>query len=84
MNLNLTSAVLCSQAVAPDMLKNASGAIVNVSSIAVRTGGGPGAGPCSSAMAGMMAMAKSMAKEMAPLGVRVNAVAPGGHRYALS
>src|SRR5205807_7193619 len=43
-NLNLTSAMLCSQAVVPAMMARKSGAMVNVVSMAGRTGGGPGAG----------------------------------------
>ena len=77
MALNLTSAVLCSQAVAPPMIQRNSGAIVNIVSIAAHTGGGPGAGPYSSAKAGLIAFTKSLAKELAPRGIRVNAVSPG-------
>jgi len=77
MDLNLKSAMLCSQAVAPAMIERKRGAIVNVVSIAGRTGGGPGAGAYSTAKAGLIALTKSMAKELAPHGVRVNAVSPG-------
>jgi len=77
MNLNLKSAILCSQAVAPSMIGRKSGAIVNIVSIAGRNGGGPGAGIYSSAKGGLIAFTKSLAKEMAPYGVRVNAVSPG-------
>jgi 3-oxoacyl-[acyl-carrier protein] reductase len=77
MNLNLKSALLCSQAVAPAMIGRKSGAIVNIVSIAGRNGGGPGAGLYSSAKGGLIAFTKSLAKEMAPHGVRVNAVSPG-------
>ena len=77
MDLNLKSAMLCSQAVAPSMVERKSGAIVNVVSIAGRNGGGPGAGPYAAAKAGLIAFTKSMAKELAPHGVRVNAISPG-------
>ncbi len=77
MDLNLKSAVLCSQAVAPSMAERKSGAIVNVVSIAGRNGGGPGAGPYAAAKAGLIAFTKSLAKELAPSGVRVNAISPG-------
>ena len=77
MDLNLKSAMLCSQAVAPSMIERRSGAIVNVASIAGRTGGGPGAGAYSTAKAGLIALTKAMAKELAPHGVRVNAISPG-------
>ncbi|HEY6403471.1 MAG TPA: SDR family NAD(P)-dependent oxidoreductase, partial [Blastocatellia bacterium] len=43
MNLNFKSALLCSQAVAPEMTDRGSGAIINVGSIAGHHGGGPGA-----------------------------------------
>jgi 3-oxoacyl-[acyl-carrier protein] reductase len=77
MDLNLKSAMLCSQAVAPSMIARKSGAIVNVVSIAGRTGGGPGAGAYATAKAGLIALTKAMAKELAPHGVRVNAISPG-------
>jgi 3-oxoacyl-[acyl-carrier protein] reductase len=77
MDLNLKSAMLCSQAVAPSMAERKSGAIVNVVSIAGRNGGGPGAGPYAAAKAGLIAFTKSLAKELAPSGVRVNAISPG-------
>jgi 3-oxoacyl-[acyl-carrier protein] reductase len=77
MNLNLKSAVLCTQAVAPSMIERKSGAIVNVVSIAAHNGGGPGAGPYAASKAALIAMTKSQAKELAPHGIRVNAISPG-------
>src|SRR5262249_29370251 len=76
-NLNLKSAVLCSQAVAPSMIERRSGAIVNIVSIAGRNGGGPGAAAYASAKGGLITFTKALAKELAPHGVRVNAVSPG-------
>lgn len=77
MSLNLRSAVLCSQAVAPGMIERKRGAIVNIVSIAGRNGGGPGAGAYSAAKGGLITYTKSLAKELAPHGIRVNAVSPG-------
>lgn len=77
LNLNLKSAMLCSQAVAPSMIERRSGAIVNIVSIAGRNGGGPGAGPYAVAKGGLITLTKSMAKELAPYGIRVNAISPG-------
>jgi len=77
MNLNLKSAMLCSQAAAKSMMDRKSGAIINVVSIAGRTGGGPGAGAYSAAKGGLITLTKSLAKELAPFGIRVNSVSPG-------
>ena len=77
MNLNLTSVMLCSQAVATSMIERKRGAIINIVSIAGRTGGGPGAAAYSVAKGGLITFTKSLAKELAPHGVRVNAISPG-------
>jgi 3-oxoacyl-[acyl-carrier protein] reductase len=77
MDLNLKSAMLCSQAVAKSMMERKSGAIINVVSIAGRNGGGPGAGAYATAKGALITLTKSMAKELAPFGIRVNGVSPG-------
>ena len=77
MDLNLKSAMLCSQAVMASMMERKRGAIVNIVSIAGRNGGGPGAGAYATAKGGLTTFTKSLAKELAPHGVRVNAVSPG-------
>ena len=76
-DLNLKSAVLCAQAVTPQMKERKSGSIINVVSIAGRNGGGPGAGVYATAKGGLITLTKALAKELAPYGVRVNAVSPG-------
>ncbi|HEX9606706.1 MAG TPA: 3-oxoacyl-ACP reductase family protein [Gemmatimonadaceae bacterium] len=75
-DLNLTSAFFCTQAVAPGMIARRSGAIVNVSSLAAHNGGGPGAFAYAAAKGGLISFTKAIAKELAPGGIRVNAVAP--------
>src|SRR6266850_5785993 len=77
MDLNLKSAFLCAQAVAPSMMERKQGAIINVSSIAGRNGGALGAIHYSTAKGGLITFTKGLAKEMAAYGVRVNAVSPG-------
>jgi 3-oxoacyl-[acyl-carrier protein] reductase len=77
MALNLKSAFLCVKAAWEDMARCRSGCIVNVTSIAARNGGGPGAAAYAAAKGGLLTYTKSLAKELAPYGVRVNAVAPG-------
>lgn len=76
-DLNLKSAFLCSQTVAPKMIERRAGAIVNVVSIAGRNGGGPGAGAYSTAKGALITFTKALAKELAPHQIRVNAVSPG-------
>ncbi len=76
-NLNVKSLWFITQAVAPSMVANGGGVIVNLSSIAARNGGGPGATLYASAKAAVAAITKGWAKELAPHGVRVNAVSPG-------
>jgi len=77
MNLNVKSAWMIAQAVAPGMIQKGSGTIVNLSSIAARNGGGPGATIYSAAKAAVATITKGLAKELAPKGIRVNAVSPG-------
>ena len=76
-DLNLKSAFLCCKAVAASMMERKTGAIVNVSSIAGRTGGALGSIHYSTAKGGLITFTKGLAKELAPFGVRVNAVSPG-------
>ena len=77
MDVNVTSTVLCCQAVAPGMIARRSGAIVNMSSLAAHNGGGPGAFLYAAAKAAVIAITKGLAKELAPHGIRVNCVSPG-------
>jgi len=76
-DLNLKSAMLAAQAVAPAMIERKRGSIVNIVSIAGRNGGGPGAGAYATAKGGLITLTKALAKEFAPHGIRVNAVSPG-------
>src|SRR5262249_10311207 len=57
-DLNLTSAFFCTQAVAQGMMARRSGAIVNVSSLAAHNGGGPGAFAYSAAKGGLISFTK--------------------------
>lgn len=76
-NLNVKSVLLITQAVVPSMMAKSDGVVVNLSSIAARNGGGPGATIYASAKAAIAAFTKGWAKELAPLGIRVNAISPG-------
>jgi 3-oxoacyl-[acyl-carrier protein] reductase len=77
MALNLKSAFLCVRAVWEEMAARKTGCIINVSSIAARNGGGPGAAAYAAAKGALLTYTKSLAKELAPHGIRVNGVAPG-------
>lgn len=77
MNLNVKSLYFVTQAVAPAMIAKKSGVIVNLSSIAARNGGGPGATIYAAAKAAVATITKGVSKELAPHGIRVNAVSPG-------
>lgn len=75
MQLNVTSTFLASKATVPFMKEGA--AIVNLSSLAGRDGGGGGAIAYATAKGAVMTMTRGLAKELGPKGIRVNALAPG-------
>ncbi len=75
-DLNLTGVFLCTRAVSKIMLKQRSGRIVNISSVAGLMGN-PGQANYSAAKAGVIGLTKTVAKELAPRGVTANVVAPG-------
>ena len=75
-DLNLTGVFLCTRAVSKIMLKQRSGRIINISSVAGLMGN-PGQANYSAAKAGVIGFTKTIAKELAPRGVTANAVAPG-------
>ncbi len=78
-DINLKGYFLCAQAAAKEMVKQKSGAIVNVASIAM---GQVGVGFAtlahySASKGGIVAMTETMAIELGPYNIRVNAIAPG-------
>lgn len=75
MALNMKSAFLVLQSALPFLGEGSS--VVNVSSLAGRDGGGPGASVYATAKGALMTYTRSMAKELGPQGIRVNAVCPG-------
>lgn len=75
-DLNLTGIFLTTKAVSKLMLKQKSGRIINITSVAGLMGN-PGQANYSAAKAGVIGFTKTVAKELASRGVTVNAVAPG-------
>jgi 3-oxoacyl-[acyl-carrier protein] reductase len=76
MSINLKGTFNCSKLVAKVMMKQRSGAIVNVSSI-IGIVGNAGQANYAASKAGMIGFTKSLALELGSRGIRVNAVAPG-------
>lgn len=74
--VNLKGVYNCTQAVAPIMVEQKSGAILNASSV-VGLYGNFGQTNYVASKAGVIGMTKVWARELGPKGVRVNAVAPG-------
>jgi 3-oxoacyl-[acyl-carrier protein] reductase len=64
------------------MRRQEGGAIIHVASVAAFVGR-PGRTPYTAAKAGLLGLTRVMAVELAPLGIRVNAVAPGFTRTGL-
>jgi 3-oxoacyl-[acyl-carrier protein] reductase len=74
-DVDLTSVFLCCRAAVKVMLRQGSGRIVNIASIAGKEGN-PTLVPYSTAKAGVIGLTKALAKEVATRGILVNAVAP--------
>lgn len=76
LRVNLKGTFLFSRAVAKHMMKQRSGAIVNIASISGVIGTA-GQANYAASKAGVIALTKSTANELAARGVRANAIAPG-------
>ena len=76
MDVNLTSAFVVTRRAIPHLRKSGKGAIVNILSLSVQTGGANGAGAYAAAKGGLQVFTRTLARELAPQ-VRTNAVMPG-------
>jgi 3-oxoacyl-[acyl-carrier protein] reductase len=77
LHLNVRSALACIAAAVPHMRKAGGGAVINVTSVAARHGGGTGAVLYAGSKGFVSTMTRGLAKELVKDGIRVNAVAPG-------
>ncbi|QOF76864.1 SDR family NAD(P)-dependent oxidoreductase [Variovorax sp. 38R] len=75
LDINLTGAWLCCRAIAPVMLAQRRGRIVNIASVAGKEGNGLNAA-YSASKAGLISLTKSLGKELASSGVLVNCITP--------
>jgi 3-oxoacyl-[acyl-carrier protein] reductase len=82
LRINLTSQFLCCRAVAPEMVKQHYGRIVNVASVAGKEGN-PNAVAYSASKAGVISLTKSLGKELATNGVSVNCITPAAAKTAI-
>lgn len=76
LNVHLKGTLNCIQAIAPHMIENRYGKIINISSIYGKTGG-IAAISYSSAKAGVIGLTKSVARELGRFQINVNVVLPG-------
>jgi len=76
LQVNLTGQFLCAQAVGREMIKQKTGSIINIASIA-GLGGYASSVPYSASKAGVILMTKTLAVEWGKHNVRVNTICPG-------
>ena len=75
-DINLTGAFLTNQAIAPILMAQGSGSIINLSSMAGKTSWVASA-EYSASKSGVIGLTRSVAMELAPYGATANAVCPG-------
>lgn len=81
---NLTSAFLAARVQIPAMLEGGGGALVFVSSFVGTSVGLPGMAAYGAAKAGLMGLVKGITADYAAVGVRANALLPGGTDTAMA
>jgi NAD(P)-dependent dehydrogenase (short-subunit alcohol dehydrogenase family) len=75
-DINLTGVFLCNRAVAPILMEQRAGSIVNISSMAGKTSF-PASAEYSASKSGVIGLTRSVAMDLAPFGATANAVCPG-------
>lgn len=74
--LNVTSCMVLSRAIAPHMMARNWGRIIHLSSV-MALASNPGRAPYSASKAALIGMCRAMALELGPYGITVNCLAPG-------
>jgi 3-oxoacyl-[acyl-carrier protein] reductase len=83
LNVNLKGVFLCTKAAMRGMMKQRSGAIINIASV-IGLMGNAGQANYAASKGGVISFSKTVAKELSSRGVRCNAVAPGFIRTAMT
>ena len=76
-DVNMKGTFFCCQAVLKHMKARKQGVIINMSSLAAKTGGVAAGPPYAASKAGVSALTIGLARTVAEHGIRVNAIAPG-------
>ena len=82
MRVNLDGPFYCCRTIAPVMIAQSYGRIVNIASVAGKEGN-PNASAYSASKAAVIGLTKSLGKELAKTGVRVNCVTPAAVKTAI-
>ena len=82
LGVNLKGVFLCCQAAIPALVKSGQGRIVNIASVAGKTGHAGLAAYCASKF-GVIGFTQALAQELGPANITVNAVCPGYLRTAM-
>ncbi len=75
--INARGTWLCCKAVAPLMIKQSGGKIINIASDIIRLPQSPSSLPYACTKASIYVMTQSLARALGPSGINVNAIAPG-------
>lgn len=78
LDLNLTSAFLCARRQVPAMIERGGGSLIFTSTFVGHTIGFPGLGAYAAAKAGLVGLTQVIAAELGQVGIRANALLPGG------